>query len=240
MNSYVIKIILPDNNLLSHGLLLSFLQNCTIDSATGLTGDFTTTCYNSGNTEVLLYSTVTLSDFIAPQQTAKIYLQLKNSENPTPVYIRYRSLSKQNTFINEAAYIQFNDISKENNDPAGSITYTVVPNPFTPDLSPLPQEIQSYSGKRNGAIILVKKPEDAISSDHYFTEGTLSIFDVLGNAVLKGITLSTDNSGNLFFTWNGYNRNNRIVGSGTYKAVIVTEDSINGSLTHEILIGVKR
>ncbi len=236
-HTYIITITLPEDIPLSEGILLSFPQDITIESVAGLSGDFSTNGFNNTNNEVLLYTASPLNLHIPGQRTAIITIRVSNPEKMPVFDLHYRARYSENRVTHKTATIPLDDIIT---DSEGSVTITVVPNPFTPDESMLPAGVQRRTAKQNGTLILVKKPNNIPSCNRYFTKGSVSIFDMPGNTVQNNLPLSYDSNGNLYFAWYGYNSSGRIVGNGTYKAVITTQDVVNGKAVYEILIGVKR
>jgi fibro-slime domain-containing protein len=99
-------------------------------------------------------------------------------------------------------------------------------NPFTP--------AQGFS-----TVISDSSQTPIMDPDQYTV--TISIFDVIGNMV---ITKSMDQKDkfvpNWTYSWDGRNRNARLVGSGVYSGVISIFKNNTGNITKRIRIGIKR
>jgi flagellar hook assembly protein FlgD len=66
----------------------------------------------------------------------------------------------------------------------------------------------------------------------------ISIYDALGYEVVDQIMKSHRLL--YYFQWDGYNRNGRTVGTGTYLAVVTVRQNNRSVLTKRLRIGVKR
>jgi hypothetical protein len=108
-------------------------------------------------------------------------------------------------------------------------------NPFNPAD---PILVRGVSG--SGLAITIR-PEGQMGDLSNVREATVTIYDVLGNTVIEKTPFKKNVTENIYyFTWDGHNKNNRMVGTGTYLAVIMTTDQ-NGKRTKELQrIGVKR
>jgi hypothetical protein len=68
--------------------------------------------------------------------------------------------------------------------------------------------------------------------------GTIVIYDALGNRVVNAALRPQNDE--FFYSWNGTNRQNRVVGSGTYLGILSIFDEKNLLYTRKVKIGVKR
>jgi hypothetical protein len=109
-------------------------------------------------------------------------------------------------------------------------------NPFKPE-----NLILSIPGISGTGVAITIKPTGPLGDISNLTEATATVYDALGNTMVeKAPFVKNAGSNFLYFVWNGHNKNNRIVGTGTYLAVIRTRD-LNGKVTNDRkLIGVKR
>ena len=109
----------------------------------------------------------------------------------------------------------------------------VGPNPFTPNITEVSSEFPG-SLEKQGIGIKVK-PTTSIELDK--VQVSCTIYDVMGNTVR---TLTLIPKGDSFYcVWNGYNKNNRLVGSGTYSVFIMINDG-TGKKVLKQKISVKR
>jgi hypothetical protein len=119
-----------------------------------------------------------------------------------------------------------------------SIPYTphvvIVKNPFSIGA---PVSDAGISG--TGTIIEVPPPLRMADANHLPKSGTITIYDVVGNTVLKDDPFTLSNSW-LYYNWNGRNFNNRYVGAGMYVAVITVTLNSGTVTSSRITIGVKR
>ncbi|MBD3391388.1 MAG: fibro-slime domain-containing protein [Chitinivibrionales bacterium] len=98
------------------------------------------------------------------------------------------------------------------------------PNPFVPAVSRVPAPIRdgvSTSGKEpvpvSAAVVQISSVSE-LDTDR----STLAIYDVVGNLVADGLEAyaSSTERTRYYFFWDGTNENGRVVGAGTYLAVI--------------------
>jgi hypothetical protein len=120
------------------------------------------------------------------------------------------------------------------NWPAPNWQLTISSNPFTPFTTPLPVGYGS-GGNATGTAIIIRPttPMDAGQMN-----GTIVIYDALGNKVVDAALRSKNDE--FFYTWNGTNRQNRIVGTGTYLGVMSILENNNLVFARKTKIGVKR
>jgi flagellar hook assembly protein FlgD len=69
--------------------------------------------------------------------------------------------------------------------------------------------------------------------------GTISIFDAIGNTVMKEAPFTLLNNW-LYYNWDGRNHNGRFVGTGTYIAIINVTQNGGKVTSSKKTIGVKR
>ena len=114
------------------------------------------------------------------------------------------------------------------------------PNPFSPDTS-ITSQSQLPAGLRNkrGTIIKVEPVARLISKIDM--TGIVYIYDAVGNLISSGDLVRQENGYNIYFLWDGKNRDKRKVGMGTYVAVVKVTDNSTGKATVDRLnIGVIR
>jgi hypothetical protein len=89
----------------------------------------------------------------------------------------------------------------------------------------------------NSGMLLRIAPEntDKLMENEFELSGTLSIFDALGNQVVKEEIMGyREDNFSLNYVWGCKNRNNRYVGSGTY-LVIFTVTSKQGPVLESVI-----
>ena len=143
--------------------------------------------------------------------------------------------------------------------PKETLEYLAVPNPMIINgntVEPLPQQLLSdfnlsaYKYQYGSAILLRTQRKLLLTE----CEGTITIFDAVGNVIAREIDMTWLLTSNDYYSgvgvWNGRNENNRIVGSGSYlaviKAVIHYEEFNNNNLeyrtkevAYRVMIGIK-
>jgi hypothetical protein len=107
-------------------------------------------------------------------------------------------------------------------------------NPFTPFTTPLPAGY-TFGGTGTGTAIIMRP---TTPMDEGRMNGTIVIYDALGNRVVN--TALRPHNDEFFYSWNGTNRQNRIVGTGSYLAVVSIFDDNNLIYARKVKIGVKR
>jgi len=121
------------------------------------------------------------------------------------------------------------------------------PNPFTPTVDN--DNIRSYSDAADAAdegkgIMILFTPDTTRIKSEVNLGGTIdvTIFDAFGNIVRKEKCLSDENKSNVYFFWDGRNRNGRIVGAGTYvvDVKIKNEGDIHVEEVPRFKVSVKR
>jgi hypothetical protein len=110
----------------------------------------------------------------------------------------------------------------------------IVRNPFT-----IGEQVSDAGVNGTGTIIKVPPPLRMADVSALPKSGTITIYDVVGNTVLKDDPFTLSNNW-LYYNWNGRNFNNRYVGSGTYVAVITVTLNSGTVTSSRITIGVKR
>ena len=124
------------------------------------------------------------------------------------------------------------------------IVLSISNNPFIPGVTDISEEIRrdfpnTLNGKSHGVLISVFsiKSLDKTSGGDY---GKAIIYDALGNLVGKSFSVigeSVNNSYGIY--WDGFNRNNRAVGSGVY-LIVISVVSDGEKYTQKIKVGVKK
>ena len=126
-----------------------------------------------------------------------------------------------------------------------SIPYTphvvIVKNPFTTGEQVSDADV-GVTG--TGTIIKVPPPLRMADVNALPKSGTITIYDVVGNTVIKDVPFILSKNGLyknwLYYNWDGRNFNNRYVGVGTYVAVITVTLNSGTVTSSRITIGVKR
>lgn len=130
------------------------------------------------------------------------------------------------------------------------ITVRTVNNPMKPD-KPVPPEVVNVFGEKgkkvppNGVVIVVE-PKGEIKNKIKMDEGKVSIYDVVKHLVKKDIEgVFDEGTQKLYFIWDGTNEKKRVVGTGTYNAVIrattISQKTNNRKTFSQIVpLGVKR
>jgi hypothetical protein len=105
------------------------------------------------------------------------------------------------------------------------------------------------TGNGNSGVLLRIVPEktDKLMANEFELSGSLTIFDALGNQLVKERTMGyRDDNFSLNFVWNCKNRNSRYVGSGTYLVIFKVTSKQGPALENvtdhdpfRLLIGVK-
>ncbi len=109
----------------------------------------------------------------------------------------------------------------------------VKPNPFVPSETPIPS---GYSGSVTTGTAIVLQSKMPFDIDD--VSASIMIIDGLGTIVTKG-ELKPVNS-QLYFLWDGTNRQGRQVGRGTYLAVLKIQNKNRPEYTIQTKIGVTR
>jgi hypothetical protein len=124
------------------------------------------------------------------------------------------------------------------------------PNPFDPDNA----VAYTVNGRWYTGLTFEIDPMTALDDDGLGTglvlSGAIIIYDAVGNLVAmcsdlavrrRNIRMEKDPlSSNLYFSWNGCNMNNRVVGSGSYLAVITISDNYGNRKAFRRIVGVVR
>jgi hypothetical protein len=90
-----------------------------------------------------------------------------------------------------------------------------------------------------GTIIKVPPPLRMTDVSSLPKSGTISIFDAIGNTVMKEAPFTLLNNW-LYYNWDGRNHNGRFVGTGTYIAIINVTQNGGKVTSSKKTIGVKR
>jgi hypothetical protein len=106
----------------------------------------------------------------------------------------------------------------------------IAPNPFNPEL-PVFDTV--------GTVIrLVKLGHKSIPANIFSAE--ISIYDSVGNAVIRSMPFASTPDGYMTFYWSGANSRGRKVGDGTYIGIIKVNDEGAEPQLDKLLIGVSR
>jgi hypothetical protein len=130
-------------------------------------------------------------------------------------------------------------------------------NPVQIGSAPVPAYIAALPGINNGTlpvgpggqiqgmVVAVESkptdPKDSVMEDNIILTGTLSIYDVVGNPVVKDKAMVFDLiTRRLYFVWDGRNSDGRKTAVGTYLGVIEISDKKGVKTIKKMLLGVKR
>jgi hypothetical protein len=123
-------------------------------------------------------------------------------------------------------------------------------NPFRPGVSPVPvaviQSLDPLSVGRNGPAPTVGSTVIRVASIQRVDDAhsLMRVYDALGNLVADNVpcyaALPQDHENAAYFFWDGRNRNGRMVGSGTYLAVIQVRKTSGAERVTKQKIGVSR
>ena len=109
----------------------------------------------------------------------------------------------------------------------------IVRNPFS-----IGAQVSDGGVTGTGTIIEVPPPLRMADTTHLLKSGTIAIFDILGNKVLKETPFTLSNNW-LYYNWDGRNFNGRYVGSGVYVAIITVTQNDGTVISSKKTIGVK-
>ena len=76
-------------------------------------------------------------------------------------------------------------------------------------------------------------------SPHLTMEALLTIFDAVGNTVLKINGIPSTDKKSFYFVWQGFNKNDRKVGEGTYLGNVVVKRGDGQERSERVYIGIK-
>jgi hypothetical protein len=118
---------------------------------------------------------------------------------------------------------------------------SVLPGHGDPRITRIPDALRSAAGiSETHGMALVVRPTGKVAEQANIS-AKISIFDAVGNMVLKDRTATPNQSRDYFtFVWDGVNENGRMVGTGTYLAVVIIRDDNGISALRRMKIGVKR
>jgi hypothetical protein len=128
------------------------------------------------------------------------------------------------------------------------VELAVFPNPIVADKEIDSRILQAYSNvvkdKTYGAVIgvhsLIPLKEVSVGSNDR-AYGKAEIYDAVGNLVQSSLPVEgTGRSGVYGIYWNVKNRNERLVGNGTYLLIVTTTDINDAKSTRRIKLGVQR
>jgi uncharacterized repeat protein (TIGR01451 family) len=194
------------------------------------------------------FGQITPLQFVNPATGTAYSLSLSFlSENRTDSTIRYLVTSTPGTFtvaegdsvwmstgafgdVNSPSVVQQNPKNRRVplriKTPGAQIVITLSQNPFTPAKSGDPLKIDvSYQSTVSFASEL---------------QASAKIYDALGNCVYAIDRFSPRASNAVVGSWPGVNRMNRMVGTGTYLAIIHAHDGKTVNVVKKMVIGVKR
>lgn len=235
--TYKLSFTLPANKiLLAEGILISFSNNIIVESAKDFTGNISINSTNKSNTELLLYAASLGQNNKAKKKDISMYVTIANIDydKSLSMDIKYHGITQHEEEINQHTTINLGDI--EITEAFYKPNIQVAPNPFNPYSSSV-NTIAGLSAE-NSTAILVKKSDRESNKIPFFSEGIISIYDALGNIIVRKKAMQTTSKGNLVYHWNGTNKSGRIVGSGTYKAIIQTTDAVNGAINQSTFIQI--
>lgn len=108
------------------------------------------------------------------------------------------------------------------------------PNPFTPNITMTPADFPGDISNGKYGIGIKVVPTTSVDIDN--VQMTCFIYDALGNLIIEKQLKMHNNS--FYCVWDGYNRNNRIVGTGTY--LVSINDNRGKKIVPVLKIAVKR
>ncbi|MDG5815926.1 hypothetical protein QA601_12615 [Chitinispirillales bacterium ANBcel5] len=122
-----------------------------------------------------------------------------------------------------------------------AVVVRVINNPFQPSKSKVPQFIRALDPElpAYGQVVVIE-PEEPLRRQ-VTLGGKASIYDVVKNPVVSDVRLIPDNDNTrLYLVWDGRNSNGRVVGTGTYQAVLQISDDRELDERKNVRIGVRR
>ncbi|MBN2036713.1 MAG: fibro-slime domain-containing protein [Chitinispirillaceae bacterium] len=108
---------------------------------------------------------------------------------------------------------------------------SITNNPFIPNVTSIPKQ---YGGGYGTAVIA--RPTTPVDEEKTFLR--MTIYDAVGNILLSSDFIK--GAGVYYFKWNGHNKANRLVGAGTYLALIKINEGPGRVSTETVRLGVKR
>lgn len=206
----------------------------------------------TGNTPFKLYSIWTSTPYTFPVNAASLTntggssCKIVVSGAVFPAAVRFPRTG-DSIWIDPAAEIRDAGLTVQNNAAnrrvflrvllKPSLKISLSSNPFNPDTS----RITSIPGVNEHGVAITIRPLGAMGDISNITEATVVIYDMLGNTVVGTTPFKKNIAENIYyFTWNGLNKNNRKVGTGTYLGVIRIFDRNNPIPAEKIKIGVRR
>ncbi|KMQ52758.1 hypothetical protein CHISP_0527 [Chitinispirillum alkaliphilum] len=124
-----------------------------------------------------------------------------------------------------------------------SIVTRAINNPFTPEISVIPDFIRNADPEsRSTGIVVIVEPEQ-ILRPHIHLSGKASVYDVVKNPMIEDVDMIYDpESKRLFFIWDGRNRSGRAVATGNYTVIMNIRDNQGDNKSERIYtrIGVRR
>jgi len=118
----------------------------------------------------------------------------------------------------------------------------IFPNPFligSTEKNPLVDNYSESSVDSRGVIAVMVRPFGQRPAKEL--TGKISVFDIVGNKLVDSEPLLyQERSGVLLFTTEPLNQSGRVLGNGTYRAVISITDNDNQTVQMNRLIGIKQ
>lgn len=126
-----------------------------------------------------------------------------------------------------------------------NIDVSVAPNPSLPDDLAKVLKIDGLDNSKNGLVIKAKVVGPWTSD--VTLNGTVVIYDAVGNIVStikSGVPIDDSEKKDkiketVVFVWNGENDNERLVGGGTYRAIVTIKSSQGYQSSQQVMIGIK-
>ncbi|MDO5576685.1 MAG: hypothetical protein Q4F84_06355, partial [Fibrobacter sp.] len=116
------------------------------------------------------------------------------------------------------------------------------PNPFTVNQSSIAKDKGLPSGIAGKKGFLLKVTPMSRVSTTQNLDGSVMIYDALGNVVYENdlVKSSNKNSSIKYFLWEGQNRRGRFVGQGTYVGIVTVKNDAGIEKKERFQIGVRR
>jgi hypothetical protein len=113
---------------------------------------------------------------------------------------------------------------------------------FVPLVTRVPADLREHLGiPEVRGIVILASPVVQAPDRVYRMEGTVAVYDVVGNLVVRERDLEeAPQTNHLYFVWDGRNENGRVVGAGTYAAILQGSFGDQAPEARWISIGVVR
>lgn len=100
-------------------------------------------------------------------------------------------------------------------------------------------QLSSEIAGKYGMVVRVKPVAKVVTKVKL--HGTIDIFDAMGSKIFSDVSRpARGTSSNVYFLWNGQNKNGRYVGTGTYVAIVRIENEAGEKTVSRFNIGVKK